>query len=276
MVQTPSWKSQPFAFKCGMFQGDPLTSTVFLMLFNPVLLKLKNMEEKFGYRIHSDSKTSSIITLPYGQESRGWISIFKLVTFCCCWKYTKTSIFLVKLTGQWIPNCDGRGIARDIKKNFIFKTWQKTVTNLGQFTKLGPFSTFQLFKLSKLCYHFWSCFINENIFFYIPSYPPPIAVRNSLTNQLYQKITFLYIFKTKREKLKFREGSRKLVTFSFSLKIYRKVFFFNKIDWSMNSGRRWTKNGKKNLDNLKSWNVEKGPNFVNCPNFVTIFVKFWK
>ena len=30
------------------------------------------------------------------------------------------------------------------------------------------------------------------------------------------------------------------------------------------------------MDNLKIWNVEKGPNFVNCPNFVTIFVEFWK
>ena len=32
------------------------------------------------------------------------------------------------------------------------------------------------------------------------------------------------------------------------------------------------------MDNLKSWNLEKGPNFVNCPNFVTIFcgVLKWK
>ena len=50
------------------------------------------------------------------------------------------------------------GVARDIKKNIIFilKTRQKMVTKLGQFTKLGPFSTFQLFKLSKFCYHFLS------------------------------------------------------------------------------------------------------------------------
>ena len=61
--------------------------------------------------------------------------------FFCCWKYTETIIFLVKFIGQWIPNGDGRGIARDIKK---IKTGQKMVTKLGQFTKLGPFSTFQL------------------------------------------------------------------------------------------------------------------------------------
>ena len=101
------------------------------------------------------------------------------------------------------------------------------VTKLGQFKKLGPFSAFQLFKLSKLCYHFLSSFENENNFFLIslaiprlspsgmkgpnfvkcPNFvtrfcqvlnikifffdilsdPPPIAIRNSLTNQFYQK-----------------------------------------------------------------------------------------
>ena len=68
VVQTSSWRSEPFAFKCGVFQGDPLSPTVFLMVFNPVLLKLKNMEEKFGYKLHSDSKTTPIITLPYADD----------------------------------------------------------------------------------------------------------------------------------------------------------------------------------------------------------------
>ena len=30
------------------------------------------------------------------------------------------------------------------------------------------------------------------------------------------------------------------------------------------------------MDNLKSWNVEKGPGFVNCCNFVTIFCRVLK
>ena len=49
------------------------------------------------------------------------------------------------------------------------------------------FSTFQLFKLSKLCYHFCRVLEMKTIFFYIPSYPPPIAIRNSLTNQFVPK-----------------------------------------------------------------------------------------
>ena len=52
-----------------------------------------------------------------------------------------------------------------LSRKIIFKTQQKMVTELGQFTKLGPFSAFQLFKLSKLCYHFLSSFENENNFF---------------------------------------------------------------------------------------------------------------
>ena len=48
--------------------------------------------------------------------------------------------------------------------------------------------SFQLFKLSKLCYHCLSSFENGNNFFDIPSNLPPIAVRNSLTNQFFRKI----------------------------------------------------------------------------------------
>ena len=41
------------------------------------------------------------------------------------------------------------------------------ITKWGQFTKVGPFSTFQLLKLSKLCYLLLSSFENENNFFLI-------------------------------------------------------------------------------------------------------------
>ena len=68
VVETPTWRSQPFPFCRGVFQGDPLSPTIFLMVFNPVLLKLKNMEESFGYKLHSDNKITPVITLPYADD----------------------------------------------------------------------------------------------------------------------------------------------------------------------------------------------------------------
>ena len=56
----------------------------------------------------------------------------KLVTFFVVENIQNRDFFLVKLIGQWIPDHDGRGIARDIKKKIIFKTRQKMVTKLGQ------------------------------------------------------------------------------------------------------------------------------------------------
>ena len=97
--------------------------------------------------------------------------------FFFCWKYTESSIFLEKMIGQWIPDCDGLGMARNIKKSFSNTT--KNGNKVGTIYKVGKF---QIFKLSKLCYHFLSSFENRHIFFDIPSNPPPIAVRNSLTD----------------------------------------------------------------------------------------------
>ena len=67
-METPSWRSQPFPFCRGVFQGDPLSLTIFLMVFNPVLLHLKNLEEKFGYKLDNDKKVTPIITLPYADD----------------------------------------------------------------------------------------------------------------------------------------------------------------------------------------------------------------
>ena len=95
------------------------------------------------------------------------------------------------------------------------------VTKLGQFTKLGPFSTFQLFKLSKLCYHFLSRFENENNCFCIFSKKKkkwPVF----LGPFLYTSVLHFFV-----------------VTVTVTVVVYRNIIFFGKIDWSMNSGLRW-------------------------------------
>ena len=42
------------------------------------------------------------------------------MSFFCCWKYQETKISLVNLIRQWIPVGEGRRIARDILKKYIF------------------------------------------------------------------------------------------------------------------------------------------------------------
>ena len=48
VVQTPQWRSNPFPFRRGVFQGDPISPIVFLMAFNPVLLQLQLQADKIG------------------------------------------------------------------------------------------------------------------------------------------------------------------------------------------------------------------------------------
>ena len=68
------------------------------------------------------------------------------------------------------------------------------VTKFGQFKKLKCREGSQLCKLSQLCYHFLSNFENENNIFISPA----IVVRNSLTNQFYQKNWRFCIFSKKK------------------------------------------------------------------------------
>jgi hypothetical protein len=64
VVKTSSFTSSPFSFRRRVFQGDPLSPIVFLMVFNPIIQSLKNMEDKFGYSLN-DKK---IITLPFADD----------------------------------------------------------------------------------------------------------------------------------------------------------------------------------------------------------------
>ncbi len=49
-VTGPSWNSNIFRFKRGVFQGDPLSPIIFLLAFNPILQYLKT-EETHGYNL---------------------------------------------------------------------------------------------------------------------------------------------------------------------------------------------------------------------------------
>ena len=63
-VLGPGWKSDPFVFKKGVFQGDPLSPTIFIMVFNPLLEYLQT-ETKFAYKLSSDTQ---IISTPFADD----------------------------------------------------------------------------------------------------------------------------------------------------------------------------------------------------------------
>ena len=56
--------SDPFPFKRGVFQGDPLSPIIFLTVFNPIVQHLKSQDKKYGY----DLEGCRYITLPFADD----------------------------------------------------------------------------------------------------------------------------------------------------------------------------------------------------------------
>ena len=142
--------------------------------------------------------------------------------------------FRTAMGGGWL------GISK--KNIFIFKTRQKMLTMLRHFTNLGPFSTFQHFQLSKLCYHFLSSFEKKIIFFISLAILRPLPLGIHWPIHFIKKNWRFCIFSKKKKKWQVSRAPS--LHFNFALfffwKIYRSVnFFSSKIDWSMNFEQRW-------------------------------------
>ena len=63
-VSGPGWNSERFIFRRGVFQGDPLSPTIFICVFNPLLEYLLS-EQKHGYHLN---KNTPIITTPFADD----------------------------------------------------------------------------------------------------------------------------------------------------------------------------------------------------------------
>ena len=64
VVETARWRSNPFPFRRGVFQGDPISPIIFLMVFNPILQDLKLEEERIGFKVGDTHH----VTLPYADD----------------------------------------------------------------------------------------------------------------------------------------------------------------------------------------------------------------
>ena len=63
-VRGPKWSSEPFRFNKGVFQGDPLSPIIFLIVFDPIIQHLKIVESQYGY----DLNGTRYITLPFADD----------------------------------------------------------------------------------------------------------------------------------------------------------------------------------------------------------------
>ena len=63
-VMGPNWKSERFAFNRGVFQGDPLSPTIFITVFNPLLEYILS-EKKHGYYLDKDTP---VISTPFADD----------------------------------------------------------------------------------------------------------------------------------------------------------------------------------------------------------------
>ena len=66
---TPDWETIVFEFKRGVFQGDPYSCAIFLVVFNPIIQYIKQQKEKAGYEIKTQNNNSQFInTTPFADD----------------------------------------------------------------------------------------------------------------------------------------------------------------------------------------------------------------
>ena len=120
ITPTNSWRLEPYSFCRGVFQGDPISPTIFLMALNPVIQQIKLEEELIGYKIYTEKSTFSIITLPYADD-------FCLVTtnMRCHQKYMNEINTNINSMGMKLKPCKCRSfsICSEKSQKCIFPHW---------------------------------------------------------------------------------------------------------------------------------------------------------
>ena len=63
-----SWESEVFSFLKGVFQGDPFSGVIFLIVFNPVIEHIKLYKETHGYELKINDIVKSVNTTPFADD----------------------------------------------------------------------------------------------------------------------------------------------------------------------------------------------------------------
>ena len=58
-VVTPDWETELFEFNKGVFQGDPYSCVIFLVVFNPIIQYIKEHSDKTGYEIKTNNNNNN-------------------------------------------------------------------------------------------------------------------------------------------------------------------------------------------------------------------------
>ena len=67
-VETHNWKTEIFNFLKGVFQGDPFSGVIFLVVFNPLLEYIKQHKETHGYELKTKTCAKFVNTTPFADD----------------------------------------------------------------------------------------------------------------------------------------------------------------------------------------------------------------
>ena len=68
-VITKEWETEMFEFKKGVFQGDPYSCVIFLIVFNPIIQYIKKNCDKCGYELKTENNLKKHInTTPFADD----------------------------------------------------------------------------------------------------------------------------------------------------------------------------------------------------------------
>ena len=68
-VYTKEWESEFYKFLRGVFQGDPFSGIIFLVVFNTLVEFLKKHKETHGYQISTkETGVKSVVTTPFADD----------------------------------------------------------------------------------------------------------------------------------------------------------------------------------------------------------------